>query len=58
MTDSKGTEKKNGLGEEGTIPPAEDGVAAGVGDGETQFEPEEDPEGAAADDQDPLTATE
>ena len=58
MTDSSGTEKKDGLGDEGTIPPSEEGVAAGVGEGETTFEPEEDPEGATGDDKDPLTATE
>jgi len=46
MTDSEGTEKQGGLGKDGTIPPALDGVAATLGDEKSNFNPEEDPEAA------------
>ena len=44
MSDTKGTEKAEGVGSDGTIPASEDGLALGVGDGPSNFNPEEDPE--------------
>ncbi|WP_165067123.1 hypothetical protein [Marisediminicola senii] len=46
-TDSEGTEKAGGLGGDGTIPATSDGIAAGVGDEQSNFNPEEDPDAAA-----------
>ena len=40
--DSEGTPKPGGLGQDGTIPPAPDGVAAGHTGEQSTFEPEED----------------
>ena len=40
--DSEGTPKPGGLGHDGTIPPAPDGVAAGHTGEQSTFEPEED----------------
>ncbi|MDY0908847.1 hypothetical protein [Microbacterium sp. CFBP9034] len=40
--DSDGTEKPGGLGEDGTIPAAPDGIAAGHTGEQSTFEPEED----------------
>ncbi|WP_425838043.1 hypothetical protein [Microbacterium sp. PA5] len=45
--DTEVTEKPGGLGEDGTIPPDPDGVAAGHTGEVSTFEPEED-EGAPA----------
>jgi hypothetical protein len=39
--------QQDGLGPEGTIPSGSDGVGVGTGD-QSHFEPEEDPEAAAA----------
>ncbi|MCR2811537.1 hypothetical protein NQ166_09400 [Microbacterium sp. zg.Y1090] len=41
-TDGEGTTKPGGLGQDGTIPANPDGVAAGVTDEASTFEPEED----------------
>lgn len=46
MSDSNGTQKPGGLGSDGTIPPDEDGVAAGLSEEPSTFEPEEDPDAA------------
>jgi hypothetical protein len=47
MSDSQ-NEQNSGVGDEGTIPESDDGIAVGVSDGSgTTFEPEEDPSGAA-----------
>lgn len=43
-TDSEGTQKVGGLGGEGTIPPSTEGLAAGIGEESSNFNPEEDPE--------------
>ncbi len=40
--DTEATTKPGGLGEEGTIPPDPDGVAAGHTDEASNFNPEED----------------
>jgi hypothetical protein len=40
--DEDGTEKPGGEGKDGTIPNHPDGVAAGVTDEKSTFEPEED----------------
>ncbi|MGO2749644.1 MAG: hypothetical protein ACTIA6_06295 [Pseudoclavibacter sp.] len=40
--DSDGEEKPNGLGEDGTIPNSDDGVAVGYDPDASTFEPEED----------------
>jgi hypothetical protein len=46
MTGENGQD--GGLGEDGTIPDSDDGIAVGLSDGSgTTFEPEEDPSGAA-----------
>ena len=45
--DSEGEPKPGGLGEDGTIPPDPDGVAAGHTGEKSTFEPEED-EGSGA----------
>lgn len=37
-------EKPDGLGHDGTIPPDTEGVAAGITDEDSNFNPEEDPE--------------
>ena len=42
ITDDSGTEKAGGLGQDGTIPPAPNGVAAGHTGEPSNFEPEED----------------
>jgi hypothetical protein len=42
ITNDSGTEKPGGLGQDGTIPPAPDGVAAGHTGEPSNFEPEED----------------
>ncbi|AZS37981.1 hypothetical protein CVS47_02631 [Microbacterium lemovicicum] len=42
VTDSDGESKPGGLGEDGTIPPHPDGVAAGHTGEASHFEPEED----------------
>ena len=39
--DSEGEEKPNGLGEDGTIPNSDDGVAVGYDPDASTFEPEE-----------------
>jgi len=44
-----GEKKPGGLGTDATIPPDPDGIAAGVGDEPSNFNPEEDPESAASD---------
>ena len=41
-TDSDATPKPGGLGQDGTIPPNPDGVAAGHTGEQSTFEPEED----------------
>ena len=41
-TDPEGTPKSDGLGQDGTIPSAPDGVAAGHTGEPSTFEPEED----------------
>ena len=40
--DSEGEEKPNGLGEDGTIPNSDDGVAVGYDPDASTIEPEED----------------
>ena len=40
--DPDGTEKADGLGKDGTIPNDPDGVAAGITDEDSHFNPEED----------------
>ncbi|WP_181134879.1 MULTISPECIES: hypothetical protein [unclassified Rathayibacter] len=40
-TSSEGEKKANGLGDDGTIPHSEDGLAVGVS-GDSHFNPEED----------------
>ncbi|MFL0565864.1 hypothetical protein [Microbacterium sp. 179-I 1D1 NHS] len=40
--DSDGSEKPGGLGKDGTIPADPDGVAAGISDTPSHFNPEED----------------
>jgi hypothetical protein len=45
--DTDVTEKQGGLGEDGTIPPAPDGVAAGHTGEPSTFEPEEDEDAPA-----------
>jgi hypothetical protein len=48
MSDSQNDQSTDGVGDEGTIPDSENGLAVGVSDGSgTTFEPEEDPSGAA-----------
>ncbi|MGO2933779.1 hypothetical protein [Microbacterium sp.] len=47
--DSEGTVKPGGLGEDNTIPANPDGVAAGLSDSPSHFNPEED-EAADGDD--------
>lgn len=42
VPDSEGTVKPGGLGDDGTIPAAPDGVAAGHSDSESHFNAEED----------------
>jgi hypothetical protein len=52
MSDPKGQESEGGLGQDGTIPDSETGIAAGYTPGGSTFEPEEDvavEEGGAAD---------
>lgn len=44
--DSEGESKPGGLGTDGTIPDAPDGVAAGHSDTASHFNPEEDEESA------------
>ena len=41
--DREGEQKAGGLGQDGTIRPGEDGVAAGMGDEDSNFNAEEDP---------------
>ncbi|MFA4841641.1 MAG: hypothetical protein WC580_08030 [Agrococcus sp.] len=41
-TEDEGTQKPGGLGEDGTIPPDPDGIAATTTDELSTFEPEED----------------
>ncbi|GMA28667.1 hypothetical protein [Arenivirga flava] len=41
-SDSDGTKKPGGLGDDGTIPNSEDGLAAGHSDTDSNFNPEED----------------
>lgn len=45
--DTDVTTKSGGLGEEGTIPPDPDGVAAGLADEPSNFNPEEDEDAPA-----------
>lgn len=40
--DDEGTQKPGGLGEDGTIPPAPDGLGATTTGEQSTFEPEED----------------
>lgn len=40
--DDEGTKKPGGLGQDGTIPPDQDGLGATTTDEESTFEPEED----------------
>ncbi|SFS01959.1 hypothetical protein SAMN04487783_0608 [Agrococcus baldri] len=40
--EDEGTKKPGGLGEDGTIPPEEDGLGATTTDEPSTFEPEED----------------
>lgn len=48
MSDSQNDPNAGGVGDEGTIPDSDSGLALGVSDGSgTTFEPEEDPSGAA-----------
>jgi hypothetical protein len=48
MSDTSHDQNTGGVGDEGTIPDSENGLAVGVSDGAgTTFEPEEDPSGAA-----------
>lgn len=42
--DGDGVDKPGGLGEDGTIPDEPEGVAAGLSDEKSNFEPEEDEE--------------
>lgn len=42
MSDPDGTSKKDGLGDEGTIPVSDDGIAVTLGDTDTHFNHEED----------------
>ncbi|MGC5077196.1 hypothetical protein [Agrococcus sp. DT81.2] len=42
QTEGEGTQKPGGLGEDGTIPPDPDGIAATTTDEASTFEPEED----------------
>ena len=51
-SDSTGTAKAGGLGADGTIPPAPDGVAAGHTGEPSNFEPEEDELASGEDPQD------
>lgn len=55
MSDSSGTEKPEGAGSDGTIPASEDGLALGVGDAPSNFNPEEDPESAVDAEKDGIT---
>ena len=51
MSESKNDQDSDGVGDEGTIPDSDTGLAVGVSDGSgTTFEPEEDPSGAAGTD--------
>lgn len=45
--DTQATEKAGGLGQDGTIPPDPDGVAAGHTDEPSNFNPEEDEDAPA-----------
>jgi hypothetical protein len=45
--DTEATAKQGGLGQDGTIPPDPDGVAAGHTDEPSNFEPEEDEDAPA-----------
>ncbi len=48
MSDNQKDQNADGVGEEGTIPQSDTGLAVNVADGSgTTFEPEEDPSGAA-----------
>lgn len=42
MSDPDGTTKKDGLGDDGTIPASEDGIAVTTGDTDSHFNEEED----------------
>ncbi|MEK6309781.1 MULTISPECIES: hypothetical protein [Curtobacterium] len=42
--DEDGTPKTGGLGDDGTIPNHPEGVAAGLSETDSHFNPEEDPE--------------
>ena len=51
MSDTQNDQNADGVGDEGTIPDSDTGLAVGVSDGSgTTFEPEEDPSGAAGTD--------
>ncbi len=51
MSDSQNEQNAGGVGDEGTIPESDTGLAVGVSEGSgTTFEPEEDPSGAAGTD--------
>jgi len=50
MTDPRGTEKRDGEGSDGTIPPSEDGLAATLSEEASNFNEEEDPEAATTSD--------
>ncbi len=48
MSENQNEQNTGGVGEEGTIPDSDAGLAVNVADGSgTTFEPEEDPSGAA-----------
>ncbi len=51
MSDTSNEQNAGGVGDEGTIPDSDTGLAVGVSEGSgTTFEPEEDPSGAAGTD--------